>query len=58
MIRYLSFNIEFHGLKIQTKEELEGFKNKVKESCEALHPNREYTTDVEIDLRESAGKLD
>ncbi len=58
MIVYLGFNLQFHGLKIKTRKDLESFQERLKTYLEQFYEDREHNSDLVIDLEESAGSLE
>jgi hypothetical protein len=57
MKHYLGFYVQFHGLNIKTRKDLIEFQNRLKKTLQDFYPNRNYDSDLIIDLDESAGEL-
>ena len=57
-ICYLGFNVQFHNLKLKTQKEVDEFQVRLIKALQDFYPNRNYDSDLVIDLDESAGKLE
>jgi hypothetical protein len=59
-ICYIGFTVQVHGLKIQTKDQVDELRQAIKTAVETVHPARDSSMldgDVEVEITEYAGQI-
>ena len=59
-ICYIGFTVQVHGLKIQTKDQVDELRRAIKTAVQTVHPARDSSMldgDVEVEITEHAGLI-
>jgi len=55
MIAFIRFDVQLHGLALETEQQMDELRVKIKKAIQDVHPSLRFDGDVEVEIEEHAG---